>query len=852
MYKESLESFILSRHNAFFTKESAKKAANAGLSQTDIVYLIHDMEMNRGFLGNDKSYFFDRIKTHLNQLYGDFNAFFLSKKLEHHNLRYFEDDTERLESIKQIINESSFPPTLKNVLLKRVDHPNDGYREINGFLDSVKRFQGVGCYILSEKCAEKGNALQEKELKYLVRKLGNVSHYSEAVYDMLVSKIITDGVSNAIADFKEMRTNPNPNHVEAIAAELARENAVINNAESDESVEFLDPVHSKQFEVLLSTHDKPRQSWVKGRPQVPNEKRQEAQVKLPDVSTIKESRDVVTLPYLHNKIDPADLLDNKIADKKGKVILEVGNDSFTAYRKGRLGGGSFGAVILAQNDQSGEWIALKVIPLRKMSGSITGEVDSLKAAKDFVFQTRDSENFYIGMKLHKGVELLELLNDAKKVKNPARLSEAQRLFIAKKALKSTVDLHYDTKTMVATTTLQGVDKELRLATENRMIHRDIKPENMMIDSTLNAEHIDFGFAGFVTRNHTKITDSQMGSPFFMAPEIHGEDRVKYGEKTEVYALGVSMLDIFDVGQGNSPVLGEKASLHDPSLIDLISRMIDKNPKNRPTVIEAYSQLNKIINSINDKNRLNPVGLKAYAVSIEDFDKAKRSGSEKEFIQAIVSKGVNSIAFYSTNPSVEPNLLIVAQREFEKKGIIHVVPDLYCNQHVDVNLQNIEKYYNRTFGTQATQLHTKDSQLNDLSTEVQQQDIAVMLDKYSKNNGGFHNRIEIESAAKTIDRHQALIQLTEFVIQKMSESNAKEFYNNGGKQLINKTLKLPGIDKVLAESHSRSSANRATLLKGAVLPQIHHLMRGSIVKKIDGLVKTASEEKAAPQRVSRSF
>ncbi len=857
-------------------QDSKLKESIAKLRKEDLSLLRFFISQNQPSINS-----IQQAIQHLNREYRDFNVYLLVKNLENHNMRYYENDTEHLNTLKEIIGQSGCSDAIKNALLKNINLSNYD-QKIFRFLKNIKEYRRDDVYILAEKCAEKGIVLQEHHLLHLTLKLKNMSGYSEAVYDMLASHIEENGVRKTVAMFNEMLNNPDPDHVEKEAAKYANPHVSPTEAEPDNSVEILGSFSLEQRErstqsldntrlrqsALDGSHlsdesatspttrqpnNSPRQSWTRGvirtspvKKETAAKDKEEATLVAAAVApqTTQKPADVVRLPYLHPKINPQDLKDNKIVNN-GKSVKPRNAPEYTVYIPGKLGQGANGIVTLAQINGTGEWIALKQIPA-KLAASMAGEIESLQASKNLKFTHQGLDGtLYIGMKLEEGMELHTLLEKTTDKRNPARLSEAQRLLIAKKILKGAVDIHVDKNTIVettsfrsnltATTEKQNVLEE-RKAKEKRQLHRDIKPDNMVINTALDTKHIDFGYAEMVTRDNPGFSGGVTGTPGFIAPEIRAREmQHNYSDKTEVYALGVSLMEVFNVEKVNIRVVNVdgydqedvihrtyvidpvKARNHDPDLIRLIERMTDQNPNNRPSVIEAYALLNKIIDNSKNNNPTNPVGLKAYAVSIEDYEKARQNGNEQDFVKSIAKKGVNSIAFYSTNPNVNPEALISAQRAFTEVGIIHIAPDLYCNQNVAVNLRNIENYYNRTFGSPATQLDSK----------IRGED-SVKL---------------IERVTDTKSTQQELIQMTEFVIQQLNGPGGKDFYNNAGKQLIRELLKSPGIDSVLADKHTKDPRNRAELLKEAISKTSPPLMSIPTTRKIEALVKQAPQNEA---------
>lgn len=843
-------------------QDSKLKESIAKLRKEDLSLLRFFISQNQPSINS-----IQQAIQHLNREYGDFNVYLLVKNLENHYMRYYENDTEHLNYLKEIIGQSGCSDAIKNALLKNINLSNYD-QKIFRFLKNIKEYRRNDVYILAEKCAEKGIVLQEHHLLHLTLKLKNMSSYSEAVYDMLASHIEENGVRKTVAMFNEMLNNPDPNHVEKEAAKFANPHVAPVEAEPDNSVEILGSFSLEQRERSAQSLDntrlrqstqndnnKPRQSWTRGVSRTPPvqatnaaKDKEEATYVAPAVApkTTQKPVDVVRLPYLHPKINPQDLADNKIANN-GKLVKprNANAPEYTVYKPGELGRGANGIVTLAQINGTGEWIALKQIPA-ELAASMVGEIESLQASKNLKFTHKGFDGtLYIGMKLEEGMELHALLEKTTDKTNPARLSEAQRLLIAKKILKGAVDIHVDKNTIVETTSFRSNLKattekknvlEERKAKEKRQLHRDIKPDNMVINTALDTKHIDFGYAEMVTRDNPGFSGGVTGTPGFIAPEIRARDmQHNYSDKTEVYALGVSLMEVFNVERVNIRVVNVdgydqedvihrtyvidpvKARNHDPELIRLIERMTDQDPNNRPSVIEAYALLNKIIDNSKNNNPTNPVGLKAYAVSIEDYEKARQNGNEQDFVKSIAKKGVNSIAFYSTNPNVNPEALISAQRAFTEVGIIHIAPDLYCNQNVAVNLRNIENYYNRTFGSPATQLDSK----------IRGEDSVKLIE-----------RVTDPKATQ-----QELIQMTEFVIQQLNGPGGKDFYNNAGKQLIRQLLKSPGIESVLADKHTKDPRNRAELLKEAISKTSPPLMSIPTTRKIEALVKQAPQNEA---------
>ena len=144
---------------------------------------------------------------------------------------------------------------------------------------------------------------------------------------------------------------------------------------------------------------------------------------------------------------------------------------------------------------------------------------------------------------------------------------------------------------------------LQYVHQNDIAHRDLKIDNMLIDENLNIKLLDFGLS--CQDKMTGLTDS-VGTPFYMAPELH-EERPHNGSEVDVFALGVIL---FTIIAGNFPfdrAMKSNAFYHllltkqhdtffethkvshlSSKCKDLLVRMFAYNPSERPTIEEIKS------------------------------------------------------------------------------------------------------------------------------------------------------------------------------------------------------------------------------------------------------------------------
>ncbi len=137
--------------------------------------------------------------------------------------------------------------------------------------------------------------------------------------------------------------------------------------------------------------------------------------------------------------------------------------------------------------------------------------------------------------------------------------------------------------------------------ETGVLHRDIKPSNIIIDRRGRVRITDFGLAS-VADQIREI--SCAGTPAYMAPEqLHGG---KLSEKTDIYALGLVLYEMFTGRRAHSPADGENLGGRqdgaeptppsaivrdlDPKVERLILRCLHKNPQERPSAKEIGTAL----------------------------------------------------------------------------------------------------------------------------------------------------------------------------------------------------------------------------------------------------------------------
>ncbi|MHC4187767.1 MAG: serine/threonine-protein kinase, partial [Planctomycetota bacterium] len=151
----------------------------------------------------------------------------------------------------------------------------------------------------------------------------------------------------------------------------------------------------------------------------------------------------------------------------------------------------------------------------------------------------------------------------------------------------------------ACTLIADASNALAAAHELGIIHRDIKPTNLMLTRSGRCKLTDFGLVRLDDPNDPfDFTDKAVGSPQFMPPEMI--NRENQTPAIDIYSLGATLYyaltakppytgkDIEEILKKhiNQPVpdLAAKLPESSPSLVELIKRMMAKDPEDRPSAV----------------------------------------------------------------------------------------------------------------------------------------------------------------------------------------------------------------------------------------------------------------------------
>jgi serine/threonine protein kinase len=146
-----------------------------------------------------------------------------------------------------------------------------------------------------------------------------------------------------------------------------------------------------------------------------------------------------------------------------------------------------------------------------------------------------------------------------------------------------------------------------------IIYRDIKPENILVDDEGHIVLTDFGLSKYIGDHSTGRAMTVCGTASYLAPEVlqiamesarrkpggATPERKGYDAKCDIWSLGVVLYEMLSgVNPFEAPSFNEmgarvlrgaipftQARLHSQLAVDLIKRILSREPENRPAIAE---------------------------------------------------------------------------------------------------------------------------------------------------------------------------------------------------------------------------------------------------------------------------
>lgn len=249
---------------------------------------------------------------------------------------------------------------------------------------------------------------------------------------------------------------------------------------------------------------------------------------------------------------------------------------------GMIGAGGMGAVYRAEDLRLGRTVALK-LPLPAQLLDQSGRTRFLREARAVaalshpniceVHEAGEADgHLYLAMPLYPGETLRERL------RREGTLPEATAIDIARQMARGLAAAH-----------------------RAGIVHRDLKPGNAMLLPDGTVKLLDFGVAKMHDASVT-ATGGRLGTVAYMAPEqIRGNAT---DARTDLWALGVMLYEMLTgvwPFPGESDISIAHAILHDlpaplprslpvsPALVELVFRLLEREPSRRPPSAEAVEQ-----------------------------------------------------------------------------------------------------------------------------------------------------------------------------------------------------------------------------------------------------------------------
>ncbi|KAL6443164.1 hypothetical protein ACFW04_002836 [Cataglyphis niger] len=260
--------------------------------------------------------------------------------------------------------------------------------------------------------------------------------------------------------------------------------------------------------------------------------------------------------------------------------------------KDRIGVGICGDVYEGIDQQAGnKKVAIKIQKLKPETQSLI--VEEYRILRDFsghpnlpdfygIYRRRSAkktehDEIWFIMEFCEGGTVSDLVRGM--TISDKRMREEHIAFILKEVIKALIHLH-----------------------EHNIIHRDIRANNIVLTKEGEVKLIDFGLSRTL-KNELEKRHTCIGSPSWMAPEIIKADNGAdsgYDNKVDVWAIGITAIELadgkapfedmhptralFQIVRNPPPTVYRPANWSE-NLNDFISECLEKNPENRPYIVE---------------------------------------------------------------------------------------------------------------------------------------------------------------------------------------------------------------------------------------------------------------------------
>ncbi|XP_028163622.1 neither inactivation nor afterpotential protein C [Ostrinia furnacalis] len=272
-----------------------------------------------------------------------------------------------------------------------------------------------------------------------------------------------------------------------------------------------------------------------------------------------------------------------------------------------------------------------------------------------------------------------------------RMSEEHIAYILKYTIKGLVYLH-----------------------ENKVIHRNVRCSNILITKDGEVKLTDFGLSSKLNGTLDK-SNTNVGSPSWMAPEVVtcGDDG--YGNRADVWALGITAIEmtdakapfqdmhptraLFQIVRNPPPGIG-KASMWSNDINDFVTECLEKNPEHRPYMVELEEH--PFIQSVPENDYHLTTELKKLALDLKSTEGLPKKPERIIKNSLLTTEGVTEPETMQVEDLAalehltEENILAELQTKLAKGSFTSFVGDilLILNPNTNDNIYN--KEYHRKY------------------------------------------------------------------------------------------------------------------------------------------------------------
>ncbi|KAL1896402.1 Protein kinase [Ceratocystis pirilliformis] len=312
-----------------------------------------------------------------------------------------------------------------------------------------------------------------------------------------------------------------------------------------------------------------------------------------------------TLPLPPPAVDPHAPGSSGVIHDPGSIVEQ----RIGAYKVIKtLGEGSFGKVKLAIHNSTGQKVALKIIPRKKLiSRDMAGRVE-------------------------REIEYLQLLRHRHIIKLYTVIKTSSEIIMvleyAGGELFDYIVQHGRMREATARRFFQQMVCAVEYCHRHKIVHRDLKPENLLLDNDLDVKIADFGLSNIMTDGN--FLKTSCGSPNYAAPEVIS-GKLYAGPEVDVWSCGV-ILYVMLVGR--LPFDDD----HIPSLFAKITRGAYSVPQWMPS---GAAQLIKRMLVVNPVQRISVEEIRRDPWFMENLDPYLRLPAEEFFHTGIdPNKSIN--------------------------------------------------------------------------------------------------------------------------------------------------------------------------------------------------------------------